>query len=528
VPNAATAEALVNPSVGRAGSGELTTTASFSLALTASFGLLELVNVLHHAMWRDEIQVWSLAQRCQSLWQFLTLKKYEDLGHPDAWHLLVYPLSRFTANPMAMQILHMFIAMATVYVIARYSPFPRYQKILIVFGYFFFYEYATISRGYAIGVLCLLCFCAAYTAGPKKNYLLLGALLALAAQANAHALMLATALALAIPFEALWSSRPRKFFWDEWPRALGAGVIFAGGVLFSAFRMSPPADSAFYPSSHLSLDPTSVGRTLAMMWKAFVPIPQIKPDFWNSNIVTNLPLVAVLSILVLAVSLLFFLRKPVVLFAYLAGLGALLLFRHVKYAGYLRHDGHAFILFIACAWLAYSYADTTVPLRLWDRLGVWFAPFRRNTLVAILCVQVIAAMVASFIALNHPFSQAKATADFIRNNRLEDAYIVGDYDAAVATVAGYLHHDVYYPRSGRTGTYIIWDTKRTGTLKESMLEVGKQKSLELHKDVLVVLNHPSPTNDAVAPEIASFPGSIVGSEDFYVYQIRYDNDRASR
>jgi hypothetical protein len=80
----------------------------------------------------------------------------------DAWLFSVYSISRLSSNPVAMQVLHLAIATMTAYGVARYSPFPRLRKVLIIFGYFLFYEYADISRDYALGILCLFSFCAVF------------------------------------------------------------------------------------------------------------------------------------------------------------------------------------------------------------------------------------------------------------------------------------------------------------------------------------------------------------------------------
>jgi hypothetical protein len=513
-------EVLDAPIFQETGAREGVSVRSFALALTACFFGLELVNILHHVMWRDEIQVWSLAQRCHSLLQFLTLKRYEDLGHPDAWHLLVYPISRFTSNPVAMQMVHLMVATITAYIVARYGPFPWFQRALIVFGYFFFFEYATISRGYAFGVLCVFWFCAAFKAGPGKNYIQLAAILSLMAQANVHALMLSTAFAMMLVFEAVWSREPRQFLFPGVGQAGFAALLFATAVALSAFRMFPPADSAFYPPAHFALDPVSMGRTISMMWKSFIPIPQLSRHFWNTNIIPSRPIVAALSVPVLCVSVLFFLRKPVVLFLYVAGIGELMLFKHLKYAGDLRHDGHCLILFLACAWLAYDFPDERL-LPSADGIAAKFEPYKRGLFNGLLVIQVIAALIASAVALRVPFSEAKNTADYLRANHLDRMFIMGDYDAPLATMAGYLGRDIYYPRANRMGTYVIWDTKRAGTLKKPMLELGREKAAERREDVLVILNHPSPIEDPSAPEITSFTGSITG-EDYYIYRVPYE------
>jgi hypothetical protein len=122
-------------------------------------------------MWRDQLQIGMLARHCHSISELIHLKRYE--GHPDAWYVLIYFVQRFSTNAQAMQLLHLFIASATAYVVARYAPFTRIHRALLVFGYFLFLEYATISRAYALGVFCVFGFCAVFRDGLRKNCLLL-------------------------------------------------------------------------------------------------------------------------------------------------------------------------------------------------------------------------------------------------------------------------------------------------------------------------------------------------------------------
>ena len=182
----------------------------FPVSLCSLFCLLEVNNLIHHPLWRDELQTWMIARSSHSVAELLYMKRYE--GHPDLWFLLLYFLSRLTANPMAMQILHLFIAAATVYVVARFAPLTCFQKVLFAFGYFPFFEYATISRNYGIGMLLVFCFCAAYRAGPKKNYLWLSIVLSLLAQTSVYSLIIAIAFSLIIVlWEIISSPSPRKY-----------------------------------------------------------------------------------------------------------------------------------------------------------------------------------------------------------------------------------------------------------------------------------------------------------------------------
>jgi hypothetical protein len=105
-------------------------------------------------MWRDQLQIGMLARHSHSISELIHLKRYEC--HPDAWYVLIYFVQRFSTNPQAMQLLHLFIASATAYVVARYVPFTRIHRALLMFGYFLFFEYANYKQGLRIGrFLCV-------------------------------------------------------------------------------------------------------------------------------------------------------------------------------------------------------------------------------------------------------------------------------------------------------------------------------------------------------------------------------------
>ena len=87
----------------------------------------------HHELWRDEVQEWLLARDSSSAIDLLSCQKYE--GHPALWQLLLMPLTRAFGAAIAMQVLNLLVATATVYLLVRWSPFTRLQKVLLSFGY---------------------------------------------------------------------------------------------------------------------------------------------------------------------------------------------------------------------------------------------------------------------------------------------------------------------------------------------------------------------------------------------------------
>ncbi len=82
----------------------------------------------------------------------------------------LFLVSRITSSPLGMQVLHLIIATCSVYVFLKYSPFTRTTKLLFIFGYFPCYEYAVLSRSYALGVLGLFSFCALFCRPPPPKF----------------------------------------------------------------------------------------------------------------------------------------------------------------------------------------------------------------------------------------------------------------------------------------------------------------------------------------------------------------------
>ena len=64
-----------------------------------------------------------------------------------SWFAILYFISHFiTQNPESMKIIHLAISTVSVFLILKYAPFNKIIRAMLVFGYFFFYEYSIISR----------------------------------------------------------------------------------------------------------------------------------------------------------------------------------------------------------------------------------------------------------------------------------------------------------------------------------------------------------------------------------------------
>lgn len=498
---------------------------AFALAVAAAFLVVGLLNVVHHEMWRDELQAWMIAEWSGSLVELVRNMSYD--GHPPLWYLLLYAVTRFTHDPTAMQFLHLGIAAAAVYVFARCAPFSRLNRALFCFGYFPAYEYAVISRNYAAGVLCLFAFCAVYRPGAGKRYLALAVPLALLANTSAYGLMLAAALSLMVAYEFVREPGVWGRVRAHWPELGSAALVVAGAAAVAAWQMYPPADSGnvLYRTSDVGIDgvryPLSWPFTLSAFWRAFAPLPRFNYHLWNSNALdAESTVVAVFSVVILVATVLTLvvLRRRAALVAYLAGVGAILLFVHTKFYGSVRHHGHIYMLFVACLWLAARSPEDAplLPRGAGDRALRFVKRHGQRVAAAFLAFHVIDAAYFCRADWLYPFSRSREAADFIRERGLESLYVVADQDAQVSPVAAYLHKKLYYQRADREGTFIVWDRAWRSWPEQNLLQTARRKAAERGEPVLVVSNYRLTPDDSTEP-VTEITGSIVGDEDYYIY-----------
>ncbi|MBS1813799.1 MAG: hypothetical protein JSS87_02875 [Acidobacteria bacterium] len=144
----------------------------FGWRSTAGFGTIEAavlclyVTVLAialrvHEPWGDEAQAWLIA-RDSSFWNiFRTRLHYE--GAPLLWHTLLHVAAVLHVPWAAIPYLSGVVAVAGIYVLLRWSPFPLAVRALLPFTFFLQYQYAAVARSYVFFPLLLFAMCALYS-----------------------------------------------------------------------------------------------------------------------------------------------------------------------------------------------------------------------------------------------------------------------------------------------------------------------------------------------------------------------------
>ncbi|MEO0455041.1 MAG: hypothetical protein AAF152_00465, partial [Cyanobacteria bacterium P01_A01_bin.114] len=448
------------------------------------------------------------------------------------------------------------VATASVYLIARFSPFTQLQRTLLAFGYFNLYEYAVISRSYALGVFFVFLFCSLYgryqtqlAAGNMAwNALILPfGVLGLLANTSVYGLFLSGALSIALLWPLTRQRLSVGWFWG------GMGWLWLSWL--TCYLQIKRVDSSFsvgsLPGVRMVNDaptwrlPTErVLDTGAHVWRSYVPIPEFWRDaFWGGNALLDshhLPAIAelqvgkilafLLSLVLVSAVVRVLWYRPKWLCVYAAGTVVHLLFSYFFFGGFLRHHGHLFILLVACLWLA-NTDDSTGSLSqpadrvsmTWSKLReaqTWLDPlssqWQKSFLTGLLSCQVLAGVMAYSTDFSQPFSASRMTADYLRSHQLDHLTILGYRDRQAATLSGYLSKQIYYPNRQAFGSF--WELEQDIPQAELVTQIQAFVSRSEQPVVLALteaLEQPIP-NLTLQP-LATLKGKVVVDETFYLY-----------
>lgn len=487
----------------------------FALLVVCAYLVVAVFAISHHEMWRDELHCWLVARDAATPWDVVRGRAYD--GQPPLWYLLLWVLEKTTHDPLSMQIVHVAIAAAVVWVFAARAPFGRVTRALFPFGYFMAYEYVALSRCYGLALLLALLVCVNHERRferPWRSALWL-ALLGLTTTVST---VVTLAYAAALFVDAVGLARRGD------PRAARAWIPIGAAslsCLAAALCAWPPADSTVthvgWP--HAWPDDTALTRIVV----ALVPIPHNDFFFWNSNALMWFePFRAIAAYVALAAAawILFLLsrnRVAALLFA-IGTFGLWGLFAFV-YGGDVRHHGFFFVLFVMGAWIA-AGARSSAPRRSAR------ARATRVTLAAVLVAHVAGLPIALYWDTLYVFSSGARAAAVLRERGLADSLLVAEVDYPAIGMLGQLgpHARAYSPRTGRTFSYVRWTRDRKWDPTDAQtIAYAERLGAEQGRDAVLVMNRPllpALVDGARIVRIAELYDSMIEEENFYLYEVR--------
>ncbi len=478
--------------------------------LTVIFVLVCSAFTMRHGLWRDEAIAFLMVRDARSLSDLFENLRYG--GHPPLWHLMLYPITRWTVRPEAMQVLHVGLAAVSVQLVARYAPFSRVAKILFPFGYFTLFEYGVIARDYQLLLLLSVLFCVLWTRR-RRGYVGLGCVLALLCFTHMLGVILAGGFGAMIVYEAAGTERSRRRLRRRVPEFIaGAGIAVVGCAL-AIQLMIPPADSGFAVDWHFDLGIGHVVHTCTAFWDAYVPIPAVGMHFWNESIVS--PTVAgiggaVAALLGLAAV---WRWRGAFLFLVVVDLGTAV-FLHAKIFSGWRHAGPLFVALIAAFWMVMSDGGRR------GAAAYEGAGQRRILGVALtvmLAMQTCGLAVAGYFAWWYPFSPAREAARFIGPQLAAEDLVVARDDVTICSLAAYLPgREFFFQRGSRWGTFTIY---RSDFSKRNSLWWADMFSRVRRRRVLLIM---SERLERLGPRMTyagGYDGGIQGDECYYFYWV---------
>jgi hypothetical protein len=408
------------------------------LAWTLPFLILYWLDIAHHQLWFDELNAWAISANSPNL---ATLSRYVHYeGHPWLWYYVLWLPSRIGAAPVLMKWTEVWIGTAAYLVIAFKSPFTRVEKVLIYLSYFIVFEYTVLSRMYGIMLVLALVYVARRVEKPN-GVIGLALLLGMMANTDLTGMMLSGALLLEYAYVS-WKDRRQGEAGDVSARRQRVALlVYCALVALSIYTLLPAKDLSWQSSGRLFSEaghPAHIVRcfvnvTAGPWWPISGEFPR---RFWETDVRQQRAL-ELLAPLVLVAYWHCFRRERRAQLLMVLTICFGIAFADIVYIGRVRHWGITVVSFLVSLWLMRAKLNR-MPA---EQGGVRRLPW---SAYALLSLSVVAGMIATVSTWAHPFSQSARAAQWLRQNQLADAALVGEPDVSFSSVAEQLQRPVYY------------------------------------------------------------------------------------
>lgn len=494
--------------------------------------------VIHHEMWRDELQSWLLVRESPTPWALFSYIKYE--GHPGLWHLLLWPMAHLWSDPAGIQIMNLLLAGVTAFVVFRFAPFSWILRLLLMGGYFYVFEWGVIARNYLISSLLLFLVCVLYP-NRWRNLLWIGGLVFLLCHTNIHSVILSVILLVmlgidyAVAFAGKFRGADRYF-----RRCMLGFLLILAGITSGIVQIKPPSDSGYATHWQLSWKYEPFRRATTAIHHAFFPVPREGRGYWNSSRLIasrgkEAASCGILSVsseafpqagfLILLLSLFFFVRRPWCGIQFVLMALGLVLFFYVKYQGSFRHHGMIWLAFLACFWMSYGYDPWRLPWGIPEKIADWLDRHREWLLLPLLCIQIWGTKIAVKMELHYPFSNAKSASVWIRQEYpdRETLFFAGMSGPSASTLCGFLDGvPFYYPEKDGFGGAMIWNQARIQR-RAPQLSLVEKRMQERKQDCILVC--PREMRETELPPgcrfLQSFHEQSATGECYWLYLWKY-------
>lgn len=461
-----------------------------AVAVLLVWSALTLLLVGAHEPWRDEADPWLVA-RDRSPAEAIALAPY--VGTPVLWHLSLMPLAKAGFPYASMNVWNWALGVVAVGLIVFGAPWPLPVSTAVIFTFLLSYEYPVIARSYQLGLMLLLAALCCLR-GETGRPVLLGVLLAAAANTNVHGLIVAASLT------ACW-------LFDRWRRGrsldrrefIGGGLALVGIALAAAQLVQPPDGQAVVARELWAPDWGVVQTALAQAW---FPMRDGWPWQVAALVCQGAVFVAVWR------------HRAALGFLILSQVGLLMLFVFV-YAGAVRHWGFLLLASLMALWWSAPEKIRPPERSRWP----WWLGVSTMGLGLALTIPVAQSTWARELATD--FSGSRATAAFLHSQGLADVPIAGHPAEMASAVVPYLDQpQIYYPARGEWGSHMWWDARmmRGRAISEAELFARLERAFDPARPlVLLAIDRLHGAESSGFDLLFECPPTHVADERFRVY-----------
>jgi hypothetical protein len=408
---------------------------------------------------------------------------------------------------------------AIIVMIGTVSPFTYKQRVLILSGYFLVWEYTVMCRMYSVMLLLTLIYLWRRTRA-SDGMIANCALLGLIGNTDMTGALLSGALLTECAYTSYFGAPAgeRRAVLRRWIPAI---TVYAALIAFAVATLWPSKNISWQSSGHLGAQAFSIhriGRSITnLIASPWWPIAASFPKtFWRTSpLVPRRFVVLVAAVLFVYWSAFRRNRNLLVLMATALVLG--IVFADVVYEGNARNWGMVFISFVAGLWMQQAQTASNDERSSWS---IWTYGLFGLSAIAGVC-----AMVGSW---SHPFSRARETALWLKQNEPANAAIVGEPDVSFASVAEEMQRPVYFMECDCFDTFKLFARTRED-FPETEMPMRLNRALnDLHTQELLFVFYRRLNDQDIerlreanltATSVKSFGGADMLTENYFVYQV---------
>ncbi len=482
------------------------------LLLAIPFLVLLYIQLAHHVMWRDELNGLAIEWASPTIPSLFWHIHHE--GHPWLWYVILWIPSRFTQSVLVLKFVQGVVSTAIILLVALRSPFRRWEKALVLSGYFFVFEYTVVARMYGVMLLLMVLYLWRRTTRPEKP-IACAVLLGLMASTDTLGIILSIALIAEYAYTAWVRRRGTPLFGRA--VALRAVVVYGLITAFAIWSAKPAKDISWRTTGRPLKDAKNIGHLYNAFLRytilPFFPVQSPRSHFfWNPNIHRSPAIYTFVSLIVLAMVYFAFRRRTSLLLLIGVAIAGGTALEHLVYPGSERHFGLVFLAFVAGVWIL--RASDASPL-------AW-------TIYVLLGISALSSVWAVIGSWKHPFSNDKRAAEWMIANHLDRMPFVAEEDTSAIGVAEYLHRPVYMIECSCADTYLLFSSRRDNfTDADAPQRILEAEHFYHDQPLLFMRVRPIPPYEEGGLEqegfkidpLASFTGAEELYENFYFYRL---------